>query len=99
MNTERVNISWINSTVLDMFIDPFSAQDDSEEPKDLNFTWKATKFHDKLLEFQLNFSEAIFISPDKQQDKLVINFTGPSALSLFTSNITGKEVHREYWRI
>ena len=40
MKTEGFNISQINNTVLNMFIDPNSI--DPEVPKDLNFTWNAT---------------------------------------------------------
>ena len=61
-----MNISLLNSSNIQMYVVP-SAKDSEV---DLNFTWKCTKLEQKEMQFQLNFSTPVDVSPLYPRDTL-----------------------------
>lgn len=47
----------------------------------------------------MNFEEPTFVSPDKMQDKLVINLTSAESALFFQSIETSKYLHDKHWLI
>ena len=48
---DHVNITWINDTIIDMYIEPTLSRksDEDYDPTVLNFTWEVIKFQDDHL--------------------------------------------------
>ena len=58
------SLSNLNSSVIDVFINPTKDGED-QPPRNVNLTWEAVKFKDKMLEIQMNFSSPLDISSMK----------------------------------
>ena len=79
MNT---NLTYINSTYIDIFINPVDLTEYKEnekvQPNHLNLTWNATKFENYTLSIHLDFNDSLQISKNLRYDNItfhVINFT------------------------
>ena len=67
MRTEGLNLTQINQTVLDIFIEPANKRH-LVVPFNLsllNLTWNVIDFYDLEMNIQLNFSQPLMISPLK----------------------------------
>jgi hypothetical protein len=100
MKTEFVNITLINSTVLDMYIVPAEDRSTYEGFKwtQVNFTWVVTEFAEfdkdsSKLVIKISFDEPIQISPLVIQDMLMIYFNDTS---FFISETLNKPLDDEY---
>ena len=58
------SLSNLNSSAIDVFISPIKDEED-QKARDVNLTWEAVKFEDKILEVQMNFSSPLDISSMK----------------------------------
>jgi hypothetical protein len=70
------NISTIDSTIIDMYIEPdkHREQEETVDHSLLNFTWTAVSFEGNLLIFKLEFKNPAEISPSLSQDWIVVHF-------------------------
>ena len=50
---------------------------DGQEIEQLEFRWNVTNFSDQYIEFQLNFTDALYVSRQKEADLLSIKFNDP----------------------
>jgi hypothetical protein len=77
MSTEFFNISWINSTVADLYIIPSNNWhlyiDDFEVYPKLNATWVIDSYKGDLLILNITFLNPEQISPMTEQDTLVFH--------------------------
>ena len=70
MNTEQLNLTELNSTVLDIYVKPFDDWHTWVEgfevyPK-LNLTWVVDSFEDNRLRINVTFLDPIQISPQQK---------------------------------
>ena len=71
----------MNSSVLDIYIDPY------EHPQNLStlkFTWQLDSVQDNLMRFKLNFTHPEAISPEAEQDTLVMHLIDPNSFMFFS---------------
>lgn len=69
LDQKTANLSLINSTLIDMYIQPFEdwhLYEDGFNISLFNFTWKVISLEDDLMEIQLNFNHPNAISPKKK---------------------------------
>ena len=73
------NLTWINETVLDLYIDPANNRSNNADfnMTTVNFTWEVVSFEKNKLVIQLEFFKPAFISPEVEQDQLVIHVKDP----------------------
>jgi hypothetical protein len=86
MRTEGFNHSWINSTVVDIYVVP--AQDrhknDAFNMSKINITeWNVTHYQGSSMKIFLNFTSPIDISPLDQQDWLTVHFKNVTDLGFY----------------
>ena len=76
ITTEFVNITEMNTTYIDMYIEPYTnwhiGVDDFNMTK-LNFTWNVTYYHGRKLYIQCNFTSPPTISPKHVYDNMVFH--------------------------
>jgi hypothetical protein len=80
MMTDMLNLSWINSTILDLYIVPSNDWHMGYENFNLsllNLTWSVVSFNSTLITFDLVFVSPPSISPLKDFDKLVWHVKDP----------------------
>lgn len=65
----------------------------------LNFTWNTTDILDNQLVLQLYFHDPLSISPNIDQDRIVVSLRNDSFVHLFTSKEFKKTLHRNWWTI
>ena len=68
------NLTHLNSSVIDMYIEPnldWHVNKENFNMSFLNFTFNATEFNNNTLVFNLNFNEPLAISPNLHSDVLV----------------------------
>ena len=63
MKTENLNITMIDSEIIDIYVDP-EEKDEMFEPANLNLTWNITEYFKDFMRIQINFTEAYVVSPD-----------------------------------
>jgi len=91
------NISFINSTVLDLKLNPAALRNQADGFNEslLNFTWKPVRIFNQYLELQVNFTHPLSISPLVVQDQLIIEFKDAE---YFYSSELNKTLHRDSWK-
>ena len=92
MSTEMIDLSWINSTILDMYIVPhkdWHLDYDDFNVSLLNFTWKTISFAGNRITFDLTFNSPPDISPKRIFDNLVWHVKDPV---YFTSKSDRKQL-------
>lgn len=101
MRTEGFKISLINTTVLDVFINPaFNRHlEDGFNITKLNMTWNATKYSGKLLQLQLYFFNPPMVSSEVTPDKIVVVVRKPEYANYFMSKELVRPLHKDWWRI
>jgi len=96
MKNETVNTTHINSTVVDIYIEP--AEERHLAPgfdlSQLNFTWNVTEYADDELRIKLNFTKALSISPMLVQDRLI--FHVKDKRDFFISSTYLDDLHDNY---
>ena len=93
----QLDLKLLNESTLDIYLD-ISDERKSEttyNASKLNFTWEPTEFLADQLRIKLLFENPLYISPNIEQDLLVIKFLN---LELFYSADDGKALHPN-WRI
>ena len=76
MKTEFINATEINSTILDLYIDPSRSRTNDNDTAKLNFTWETQSYKGELLTIQLDFEhpyDPYDISMTTIYDQLVVN--------------------------
>ena len=76
MLTDQINLTHINATVFDIYIDPALMRhktEDSFKMNSINLTWSTLAFFDKQLDIQLLFNDPFAISPLIEQDQIVFH--------------------------
>ena len=76
MKTEVVNITHLNDTIIDMYIEPYNnwtSWTSEFNLTTLNFTWNVTSYNGKKLFIKLNFYNPEVISPQEVFDNLVFH--------------------------
>ena len=73
MKTESINTTWINSTMVDIYIDPSKTRYNDNETANLNLTWETVSYQDQYLKIKLNFDHPYAISMTEVYDQLVVN--------------------------
>lgn len=76
MKTNEVNLTHINSTVLDIYLVPHNNwydEYDHVKISKFNLTWKAIQFYGNNLILQLDFKDPLFVSRMQVRDMLVIH--------------------------
>ena len=76
MKTEFVNITHLNDTIIDMYIEPYnmwSSWTQDFNLTTLNFTWNVTSYIGKELNIKLYFYNPEVISPKEVYDNLVFH--------------------------
>jgi len=65
MKNESVNTTHINSTVVDMYVQPEKDHHLTQgfDIARLNFTWNVTEYTHQRLHIKMNFTDALAISP------------------------------------
>ena len=84
MFVNSTDLSWIDDDVLTMELFPYELPEDVDLSL-LSFTWKAVKFEGENLDLKLSFYNPVYISLNKVQDKLTVNFNSTYFLSATTS--------------
>lgn len=97
MNTEHLNLTDLDSTVIDLYIVPYNNwhldEDNFKVYPSLNFTWIIHSFKDKYLKLNLTFYEPIQISPREVQDMMIFHIIVPE---FFTTGLTFKMIDENY---
>ena len=82
MRSEHLNISDINSTMLDIYVRPSQDWHKDDESFDsnstLNFTWVVERYEEDFLDLSLNFTNPLKISPNLIRDLLVVSIKNNS---------------------
>ena len=101
MNSELIDLKWINSTVVDLYIIPADFRHTSEgfRWESVNFTWNVTEYGELTKDtshivFKLVFLEPLQISPLKIQDTLILNFN--ETANFFVSETLKKPLDDKY---
>ena len=80
---QGVDQTLFNSENINMFIDPYMARNDRNSPAfekelplgSLNFTWIVSNYDNSTLNLKLEFNDGAAISPDGNNDHLIIQFS------------------------
>jgi hypothetical protein len=101
MKTEYIDLGWINSTYIDLYIIPSESRDNDDgfRLNSVNFTWNVTDYKEfnkdsSQMIFKLVFNEPLQISPLKTQDMLILNIKDKQ--SFFISETLGKDLDDKY---
>ena len=105
MKSEYINITWINTTFMDLYIVPADDRDKDEgfQLSSVNFTWVVTEYGDwegqkdpkvSKMVFKLVFLEPLEISPLKVQDSLVLHIKDKQAF--FISETLNKDLDDQF---
>ena len=101
MITQFIDLEWINSTVIDLYIIPADDRHNQEgfRWESVNFTWNVTEYGELTKDtshiiFKLYFLEPLQISPLKIQDTLVLNFN--ETANFFVSKTLKKPLDENY---
>ena len=94
---EIYNWTHINSSIVDMYIDPSRNREFEENfnASQLNFTWQVERILKDYMFIQLNFTNPYEISPETIQDKLVFHVTTPG-LPFFKTLRLGETLPLKY---
>ena len=68
------NVTSLNASDLDIYIDPTIKKQEFRNLSVLNFTWEARSLFKNLLEIKVNFSNEVELSPYAEQDRIVLHF-------------------------
>ena len=86
MQTQNLNKTLINDTMLNIYVKPsldWHLEDDNFDVNStLNLTWSVLEFKDDFLDLVLDFSHPLKISPNLVRDSLVVHFYNHSELFL-----------------
>ena len=66
MKNESLNFTHINTTIIDMYVQPaldWHIQEPNFTNSLLNFTWNVTKYENDFMMFKLNFTDPLVLSP------------------------------------
>lgn len=78
MKTDQFNLTNINRTVLDIYIEPSIVYYDYQKNQsNYNMTWNVTSFKANILEIQLFLNYPLKISPGSIQDVLHFKLNNP----------------------
>jgi hypothetical protein len=97
ISTAFVNITEMNTTYIDMYIEPYSRWDLGIERFNmtkLNFTWDVTHYHGRELYIQCNFYSPPNISPMSTFDNMVFHIK--EKREFFRSLNEGVNIHDDY---
>ena len=101
MLSDFIDIEWLNSTVIDMYIIPADDRqyDEGFRLESVNFTWNVTEYgpltkDTSHIVFKLVFFEPLQISPLAVQDRLVLNLNDTSIF--FVSETLKKPLDDKY---
>ena len=88
---ENLNISHINSSLIDFYLEPSNKwhlfEDGFEFNPKLNFTWKVDSFEQDLLTINLTFRDPEQISPKVEQDSVIFHIKTKEFLLSKTLNV------------
>jgi hypothetical protein len=82
------NLTLLNSSLINMYVIPIDArhlEDLNFNISKLNFTWEPVSFKKDVLEIQLYFECPTCISPNLQQDRIVVDLRNATATGFFYS--------------
>lgn len=70
------NISYLNTSLLDIYLDPSYKLEEGFNMSSINFTWNATYYNNTeagyaVMKIQLNWNDPLAISPEVIQDNVV----------------------------
>ena len=85
------DLSWIDSSVINLELMPFGLQEDMDLSM-LSFKWKVTRFDDNKLDLKVNFTNPIYISLGSSQDTFVITLNS----SYFIAEQTSEPLDIDY---
>lgn len=97
ITTEFVNITEMNTTYIDMFVEPYDDwyyDVDDFNMTHLNFTWNVTSYHGRKLYIQCNFFSPPTISPKSRFDNLVFHIK--EKREFYRSLNEGVNIHNNY---
>jgi hypothetical protein len=92
------NLTVLNASLLDLYIIPSVNLKIDRNVSDLNFTWEVVYFEDKVMHFQLNWSDPFAISPYLEQDLLCLHIKN-NTRPLFYSPDLNKQLHFNSWTL
>ena len=97
MRTENLNLTHINSTIVDAYIRPhddWHLREENFNLSTLNFTWNVTSYQNDTMWLQIVFNNPLQISPLGKQDFFVFHVKerGPNFMSL----LEGVDLHDNY---
>lgn len=93
MKTLDVELSAINDTILDLYIEPYFVEEKYNMTK-FNFTWNVTSYSEDILKIKVDFFEPLSLSLYSNQDILVLHIVEKS--NLFISSTLLKDLDDEY---
>ena len=101
MRTEGVNLTHINSTIIDLYIIPEQDRhlEEGFNITTLNLTWQATDFKNDTLQIQLYFNNPSVISPLPIPDRIALSLKDPEYANYFMSKKLLKPLHQDWWTI
>jgi hypothetical protein len=96
MRNESVNVTHLNETVLDIYVEPQGNWhlEEGNSLSQLNFTWNVTKYTSERLFIKLNFSHPLSISPKQIQDTIVVHIK--DRRDFFISSTLLVDLHANY---
>ena len=97
MTTEFVNITHMNSSFIDMYIEPYRRWNEGIDDfnlTNLNFTWDVTSYHGRKLYIKCNFFSPPSISPESVFDNMVFHIK--DRRNFFKSLNEGVDIHDDY---
>lgn len=97
ISTAFVNITEMNTTYIDMYVEPYNKWDlDIEDfnMTKLNFTWNVTSYHGRKLWIKINWFSPPTISPKSTYDNLVFHIKDKR--EFYRSLNEGVNIHNNY---
>ena len=78
----KTNMTLINSTFIDIFINPYDLDEykelAKEKPTHLNMTWNATQFLNRTLSVKITFNDTLYVSKGIKYDNISFNVINSS---------------------
>jgi len=93
------NHTWLNSSIIEIYLAPANDRHLDNiffNMTKLSFNWKVVDFIEKLLTIQINWECASCISPESDQDMLIINLRNATNIGFFYSFETTKDLDPTY---